>query len=191
MARPSKVDRLPPEIRDAIGELRRNGRTIDEILQHLRSLDLGEQIPRRSSLAEHIKKWDAVAARLHDSRAAAEAIMARIEDTSADNRIARFNVESLHANVMDLMSGENGEPVTLDPLDAMRISAVLKNLAAASRSDQSRYMEMKAMLDVEKAKAAKVLQAADDAVKAAGAGGDVDGLELIRKIREDIYGIYD
>ena len=48
MARPSKIDRLPQELRDAIGDLRRQGRTIDEILAHLRSLGVGDVSPWQS-----------------------------------------------------------------------------------------------------------------------------------------------
>ena len=59
--------------RDAIGDLRRQGRTIDEILAHLRTLGVADV--SRTGLGEHIRKWDAMAKALNGSRAAAEAII--------------------------------------------------------------------------------------------------------------------
>lgn len=132
MARPSKIDRLPGEIRDKIGQLRRDGRTIDEILSVLRQLEVDVS---RSGLGEHIKKIDAIGARLRESRAAAEAIMARLGE-SPDNRTARLNIELMHAGLMQLLAGgEDGESVTLDPQGAMFLARTIRDLTAASKTD--------------------------------------------------------
>lgn len=140
MARKSKVDRLPAEIRDEIGRLRENGRTIDEILDKLRELGVLETEVSRPSLGRWTKRWDETRERINSSRMAAEAIMARLEATGSDKRVAELNIAALHANVMELMAGEDGEPVTLDPKSAKTISEILKNLATAAKSDQDRIM---------------------------------------------------
>ncbi len=190
MARPSKIDRLPPEIRDAIGDLRRNGRTIDEILAHLRRLGVVENDVSRSGLGRHLQRWDAVAKRLTESRAAAEAIMARIEDQGADDRMARFNVQALHASIMELMGAEDGSPIQLDPKEAMQVSAALKNLATAAKTDQTRYAEMKELLEAERKRSEQVKQIANDAL----ASGDVSiskqdrALAALHAIRQ-AYGV--
>lgn len=183
MARPSKIDRLPQELRDAIGDLRRNGRTIDEILAHLRSLGVDDV--SRTGLGEHIKKWDAVAKRLNDSRAAAEAIMSRMEDQGADDRMARLNVQMLHASLMELQKGEDGEPAQLDPKEAGQIAKALKDLSTAARSDQVRYVEAKKLLEQERQRAEKVKKTAEDALAQAASGGRMsDAMAALQAIRE-------
>ena len=170
MGRLSKVDRLPLEIRDCIGELRRDGHTIDEILAHLRSLGVDAEQVSRTGLGRAVKKWDAVAARLHDSRSAAEAIMSRLEDPGADGRVARLNIQMLHASLMELMRGEDGEPARFDPQEAMFVSATIKNLVGAARVDQSRAIELKKLLDAERAKTERVKEAVETASKAGVTG---------------------
>jgi hypothetical protein len=180
MARPSKVDRLPPEIRDAIGDLRRRGRTIDEILAHLRAMGVGEDEVSRTGLGKAVKKWDALAARLNDSRAAAEAIMSRLEAPDSDDRVARLNIQSLHASLMELMRGEDGEPPQLTPQEAMFVSATIKNLVSAAKVDQSRYFEIKKQLAAEQAKTERL----KEAVRTAGKSG-VTG-DLISRFRVEL-----
>lgn len=186
MARPSKIDRLPTEIRDAIGDLRRQGRTIDEILAHLRTLGVDDV--SRTGLGEHIKKWDAMAKALNGSRAAAEAIMARMEDQGADDRMARLNIQMLHASLMELQRGEDGEPAKLDPKEAAQLAKAVKDLVAASRSDQIRYADTKRLLEEERAKLAKVRKATEDALASSGPGGPVDPMIALKAIRE-AYGV--
>lgn len=169
MARPSKIDRLPPEIRDAIGELRRDGRTIDEILAHLRQL--GVEDISRSGLGEHLKKWGALADRLKGSREAAEAIMARFENQGADDRMARLNIQLLQSGIMALQVGEDGEPVGLEPKEAMFLTQAVKNLVSAAKVDQSRYIELKAMLEAERERAERLQKANDELSKVGRAAG--------------------
>ena len=171
MGRLSKVDRLPPEIRDCIGELRRDGHTIDEILAHLRGLGVDPDQMSRTGLGRAVKKWDAVAARLHDSRSAAEAIMSRLEAPGADDRVARLNIQMLHASLMELMRGEDGEPARFDPQESMFLSATLKNLVGAARVDQSRAIELKKLLEEERKRAEEVKRMADEALAKAEDGG--------------------
>jgi len=180
MARPSKVDRLPPEIRDAIGDLRREGRTIDEILAHIRGMGVGEKDVSRTGLGKAVKKWDALAARLNDSRSAAEAIMSRLEAPDADDRVARLNIQSLHASLMELMRGEDGECPQFTPQEAMFVSATIKNLVSAAKVDQSRYFEVKKQLEAEKAKTERLKEAVQTAAKSGMTGN------LIQKFRVEL-----
>jgi hypothetical protein len=185
MARPSKIDRLPQELRDAIGDLRRQGRTIDEILAHLRSLGVGDV--SRTGLGEHIKKWDAVAKRLNESRAAAESIMSRMENAGADDRMMRFNVQMLHASLMELQRGEDGEPAQLDPKEAAQIAKAIKDLSAAARSDQVRYMEARKLLEQERLRVAALSKAVDDTAAALSEGG-ISG-ERAAELRRKLLGV--
>lgn len=164
MARLSKVDRLPAELRDMIGRLREGGHTIDEILAKLRELeaDVG-----RSGLGEYLKRYDAMRERLHHSRGAAQAIMAKLEDETADDRVARFNIASLHAIIMELMAGaEEGEDVKLTAKDVKFLSETMRNLATASKADIDRTerLEKRAAEKARRSAAA----AAETAAKEAG-----------------------
>jgi len=49
---PSSIDRLPPELQDTIARLRREGRTVTEIHDHLQQLDAGVS---RSAIGRHVK----------------------------------------------------------------------------------------------------------------------------------------
>lgn len=182
MARPSKIDRLPAEVREQIGRLREGGCTIDQILAKLRELDADVG---RTGLGEYIKKFDAIRDRIHNSRAAAETIMARLE-TADDDRVARLNIAALHAGVMELMGGDDGEAVVLDPKSAKLLSETMRNLASASKSDQDRIITLKRHL-------AEQVRAKVDAIagEVGAAKEPMDPLEVIRRIREDIYGIYE
>lgn len=190
MARPSKVDRLPQEIRDAIADLRRSGRTIDEILGHLRTMGGPAAEVSRSGLGAHLKKWDALAERLKGSREAAEAIMARFENQGADDRMARLNVQMLHSAILGIWNGEDGEALQLDAKEAMQLSTALKNLVQASRTDQVRYAETLKLLEEERRRAEKVREAAEAAISAAENGdtGSDDPLAALRAIRA-AYGV--
>lgn len=175
MARPSKVDRLPAELRDQIGRLRESGHTIDEILAKLQELDADVG---RTGLGNYIRKFDAIRERIHASRAAAESIVAKLDD-AGDDRVARFNIASLHASVMALMAGEDGEPVTLEPKDAKLLTEAVRNLATAAKSDVDRVSV------IEKRAAEKARRAAADVAEVAATEAGLDAqraAELRRKV---------
>ncbi|RTL99769.1 DUF3486 family protein [Ancylobacter aquaticus] len=183
MARPSKIDRLPAELRDLIGRLREGGHTIDEILAKLKELDADVG---RSGLGEHLKKFDAMRERMHRSRAAAESIMSKLEDAGTDDRVARFNVASLHASVMELMAVADSEEGGLDPKSAKLLSETLRNLATAAKGDQQRVIDLKKHLAEEARRAVEKI-----AGDVAAGGAAADPSEVLRRIREDVYGIFE
>ena len=61
MPRPSSISRLPAEIRDKIGALRAEGRTIDEIVAKLEELNVDVS---RSALGRHCKRLESVQANI-------------------------------------------------------------------------------------------------------------------------------
>lgn len=184
MARLSAADKWPSEIRELVGRLRAKGATIDAIRDKLRELDI--DIPR-STLGREIKGLDEVIANIRAGREIAEAIGTRLDDATAGS-VARANVEILQALTTKLLlasnaSGDDGA-VTLGAKDAKAYSEVLRNLASASKVDLDREIrlreELKARLD------ASLAQAEEDA-----AGGQADAVTLLKRIRQDVYGICD
>lgn len=175
MARPSKIDRLPPEIREAIGDLRRSGRTIDEILAHLRQL--GVQDVSRSGLGRHVQELDEIGERMRQQRALADALVARF-GSEPDDKLARVNLEMMHGLLFRFaMAEQKQEEVRLGPEDLMFLSSALKNIAAAGKTDVDRIQRLEKRA-AEQAKA----EAAEAAVKVAGAKGlSADTVSAIRR----------
>ncbi len=143
MARqPSSIDRLPEEVRTLIGRLRVQGRTIDEIMAHLGTLDVEIS---RSALGRHVKGLAALRERMEHSRNMAQALVDRFGDQS-DNRLQRLNLELMHSVVMQTITataeGEDGEalPVTFSPEDAMFLARSLQSLASAAKTDSDRVI---------------------------------------------------
>jgi uncharacterized protein YhaN len=170
MARPSKIDRLPFEVRDLIGRLREGGRTIDEILAKLNELDVEVS---RSGLHRHVQRWDKIRARLQESRAAAEAIMGQL-GAASDDRQARLNIELMHASLQSLLSGgEDGEVVTLDPEGAMLLSSAIRNLVTATKTNTDHALRIRKEVAAEMA--AKAEKAVDKVAAQRGLSRDTVG----------------
>lgn len=134
--RPSTISRLPEEVREKIAQLREEGRTIDEIMMALDALRVDVS---RSALGRHVKKLDSVTKDMMRARNIAAAIGRSFGDTET-SKVARTNVEILHSLVMQLMiggdgEGEDGQPVKLDPKDAMFLATAMEKMAKASKTD--------------------------------------------------------
>lgn len=134
MARKSTIERLPAEVRETIGRLRERGRTIDEILVKLQELDVDVS---RSALGRHVQKLDAIGEQIRRSRAVSEALIERFGE-GEESRAARFNVELMHSMIMDLLAGEDGEEVKLDPKSAMFLADALAKLSRAHKTEVDR-----------------------------------------------------
>ncbi len=142
MGRVTKIDRLPAEIKAAIGQLRRSGHTIDEILAHLRSL--GVQDIGRSSLGEHIKKQiDEIGAEMRRERALAEALVSGLGDIT-DDKLARLNVELAQGAVMKLQIALRERGSNLDAAEIELMSRAMRNVSAAAKIDFDRSEKIEA-----------------------------------------------
>lgn len=140
MARPSSISRLPSEIREAIGRLRQDGRTIDEILAKLRELDVDVS---RSALGRHVQVLDKLGERLRQSRALAEGLARGLGDKPAD-AVTRANIELMHDAVFNLLQdaamaedeeGEALRAMVRSPKAAALLAETLERLVKASRGN--------------------------------------------------------
>jgi hypothetical protein len=172
MQRPSKVDRLPPEIREKISDLRERGFTIDEIMAQLTALPIAPQdLPSRSGLHRHVQGLDSIAEKLQRSRAVAEALVRRLGD-APENRAARLNIELMHSVVTDVMMAAseaqaNGQAATFDPEQVMLLAKSLDHLARAAKGDAE--LTIKLREQVRKELEAEMRQKLESA--SAGKGG--------------------
>lgn len=150
MPRPTSIDRLPAEIRELIGRLRRDGRTIDEIRGKL--LELEVAIPR-STLGREVQRIDALGELLQEQRHMAETLASRFED-QPDDRTARFNVEVMQALLSRLMADQVRQ-VELDPKEVKFLTESLRNLAQAAKADVDREIRVRDQVARQAAKAAE------------------------------------
>lgn len=180
MAQPSSIDKLPEEFREEIGKLRVQGRTIDEILAHLRLLDVNVS---RSALGRHLKGMEALKERLKHSREMALALVDRFGE-QPDNKVAQLNLEMLHAIVLQVATAteetEDGEtrPVTFTPEDAKFLAQALNQLAGAAKTDTAR------IIAVQRETAKSAANKAEEAMKSRGFSG-----ETVDFIKNQVLGV--
>lgn len=142
--RRSTVAKLPPELREEIGRLREGGKTIDEILQHLREMSAEAEVSR-SALGRHVQWLDQEAEDLRRSRRIAEYLHGAVDD-GKDALTARVNIEYLHNEMYELLrimrqSAREAEAEGQKPDVAGRAKAVmaigrtLANVTRAARTN--------------------------------------------------------
>jgi hypothetical protein len=183
VARPSLIARLPADIRELIGRLRQDGRTIEEIRVKLLELDVAVS---KSALGKHTKKLDAIGEQIRRSRAIGEALIAKLGE-APEHRTARLNIELMHSLVMDLLAGEDGQPVQLTPESAMLLSRALRDLAASAKSDAELEVKLRKEL---RGKVEKSLAKVEHNLGSAEAAGVPIAPEaVLKRIREEVYGI--
>ena len=137
MARLSSIDALPGEIQAEIGRLRQNGRTIDEILAHLRALD-GIRPPSRSALGG--AHPGARRGGRENARAAGRWREALVREmgTAPESQAARLNIELMHTAILDLfMQADDGADANAprEPGDIHDLSKALDHLARAAKAN--------------------------------------------------------
>lgn len=140
MPRQSTIRKLPPKIRDHIGALMDQGRTLDEIVAKLAELDVRVS---RSALGRYKQHIDKVSERIRRSREVAEALVRNLGE-EPESKTARLNIELMHSVVLDMLSqinsdGETDEDgntvLTLDPMGAMLMAKSLDHLSKAAAKD--------------------------------------------------------
>lgn len=189
MARPSKIDRLPSEVREKIGELRRDGSTIDEIMAKLAELGRADDVSR-SALGRHVQTLDKLGEKLRRSRAMAEGLARGLGDKPADE-VTRASIELLHNAVFELLQdagmaeGEEGEAakaLVRNPQAAKFLAETIEKLVKASTHN----VEF-----VEKIEARSATKAKGQAAAAAETVAKEAGLSaaLITTIKRSILGV--
>lgn len=177
MPRKSTIKRLPPAVRERIGALLEQGRTLDEILEALAGLDV--QVSR-SALHRYKQHIDKVGERIRRSRAVAEALVQRLGD-APESKTARMNVELMHSVILDIVSNaeagptddgaEGGDDSPLNPMGAMLLAKALDHLSKAAKTDA----ELIARIREEATKVAtrKAATTMSDVGRKAGVSGEV------------------
>jgi len=187
MVRPSTIARLPGEIREAIGRLRDQGRTLDEILNHLQGMEVTVS---RSALGRHVQQMDKVGERLRRSRAISEALVRQLGD-APESQTARLNIEMMHSFLFDFLASaeegaEEGSEAALahvrDPKSVALMAEAVQRLTTASRNNAD-YVARLEDRAAAKAKAGAA-RAAEAVAREKGLSADT-----VRAIKASILGV--
>lgn len=157
--RPSKIDRLPEEVREMIGKLRRNGRSIDDIMRKLGELDLDAlgisdtDMPSRACVGRHVQELDALAEEMRRQKTIAEAMVERglVID---QGQTAKLNISLAHGLLTRLLFN-NGSVTTLDAEEAMFVCRSIQSLTSSAKADTDRELKVRQQLAKEAAEAAR------------------------------------
>lgn len=190
MARASSIDQLPETVRAEIGRLRQNGRTIDDILAHLRKMD-GIAPVSRSALGRHLQHMEKLGERIRRSRQVAEALVKELGD-APESQAARVNIELIHNAVLELfMNAEDGDgeidaagkaALAGNPEGVMMLAKALDHLTRAS----SKNMEF-----IRLAEDRATAKAKREAAQAVDTVGREKGLTAatVQSIKAAIFGV--
>jgi len=178
MARPSKIDRLPPDIRERIGALRQDGHTIDEIHAVINTalVELGAEPVSRSGLGRHLQDLDALGEEMRQQRVVAAALVDKF-GAEPDDKLFRLNVELMQGLLLKAnVAARAGGAVALEGQELMFLTSALKNIATASKTDTERVER------IERRAADLAKRAAASAAAAVGAerGMSKDTIEAIK-----------
>jgi hypothetical protein len=187
MPRKGTIDRLGPEVRDAIGRLLDEGCTLDQILAHLENMSVEVS---RSSLGRYTQRLAQAGEKLRRSRTVAEALVRKLGD-QPESKTARLNIELLHGAILDLFMAEDDDATVSpegkaalkgSPMGAMMLAKALEHLTKASRHD----VEF-----IERAEKRAAERAKKDAAKAVEAVARQRGLtaETLDAIKAGIFGV--
>lgn len=175
---PSTIDRLDPEVRELIAQLRIDkGFTIDEIRAALVKIIGEDRVPSRSALGRHVRGLAEVSADLRETQIYAEAL-AREAGSKTGNQLLDMNAQLLQANMFKLMLAEReGEGILLSPKEAKEFSEALRNVALMRKTEQDVIAKAE-----QRAAEKERLASADKATSAARAKGlSKDTVNAIRK----------
>ena len=143
--RPSTIDRLEKPIREEINRLRiDDGKTIDEILAHLKTMGGPAASVSRSALGRHVVSIEKVGERIRELRGVAEGISKAVGE--GDNaKVAALNRELTHSILMRVATAtdERGDDVQFSPAEANFIAMALHHLASAEKVDVERVLRVR------------------------------------------------
>lgn len=189
--RPSTVARLPPAVREEISRLRESGRTIDEIMGHLRLMDV--RTVSRSAMGRYVQRLDAAGERLRRTRMITEGLKSKLAETP-ESQLTSVNVELLQSWIYDFLSsaddeGEDGDAakkVLRDPKNLAKWSEAVERLTKASRHNLE-FVARAEQRAADRARKAALDQAAAEAERGARQAGL--SAEAASALRRSVLGL--
>lgn len=153
----SRIQQLPPAIKDVLDRLLRRNVSQSEILQRLEPLlaEAGESPLSKSSLSRYAVRMEAVGARMREARAVAEAWTAGATDIDSESRLGRHIIEMLRTlafdHVISLDPGDTETPLSAQAINDLALAVQrLENAAdLTSRREREIRREVAAQAETE------------------------------------------
>ncbi|WP_319519648.1 DUF3486 family protein [uncultured Martelella sp.] len=188
----SKIDLLPEECDDVVAwaaqELANRDRTQTDIYPEFRDKLLAIQgeygvafdIPSFTAFNRYSVKLAQMTRRLEQTREIARTISERM-DAEASDELTLIAAEAIKTLVFELLTagGESG----VDPKGAMQLANALRAATQAQGVSTSRRHKVEAEFKAKVGQAMDAIEGQEDKLTP-------DGKEALRRIREDIYGIF-
>ena len=183
MAARSSIDQLPAEIRDAVHEAIRDGAFIDDIVARIRELG-GDA--SRSAVGRYVKKANDLVRRQRDADRVAE-IWVRELGERPEGRTGRLAIETLRTLAMHAAVDLGDREGEIDPEEIGTLALALRRIESAGKLSADRE------LAIRREAASQARDTVDRKLAEAEESVDrtADPRDVLRRIREDVYGIFD
>jgi len=194
-SRKATIGTLPPEIRAELDRLFRDGRhTIDQIVTHLRGL--GADVSR-SAVGRARKTYEERLSRYREAQEVAGVWVTKMgEDPKGD--VGQLCAEMLKTvafqTLSDMVDGpaeadDGGTPPSATPADIMLLAKAIKDLEGAKKTSVDTALKVRKELAAQIDRKLRTIEA--DAATAVETDPVEARLALLRRVREEIYGIVD
>lgn len=174
----SRISRMPAAIRGEIERLIVEGKTIDEITAHLRTLDSPAS---RSAVGRYVRDEGPTLRRLRAARMLTDSWWEQIK-ADPEGRVGRLVAASLQAAAATSLDAIHEGDAPPDPRDLHYLARALRDVGAsedaAVRRERALRERITAVLDKQESEAP------------AGDAGAAKR-EALRRIREDVYGLFE
>lgn len=185
----SSIDLLPdealPHVRTALAALNENRRTQEDIREelNLNLLALGLQPISKSAFNRKALRLASVGRRLAETRAITETLADRLGPGETDE-LTVMVAETIKTLVFEMLEASEGGR-GIDPRGTMELARALQ--AAVSAQKLSTERRQKVVADI-RDRIDKAVDAVEGQMEGAAAP---DGQAVLKRIREDIYGIFE
>jgi len=161
--RKSTVRVLPPEIREEVDRLLKDGRrTLDQIVEHLRRMDVGVS---RSALGRYAQDYAEEMAALREVQEVSKAFAQELGDL--DNDSSRYLVQMVQAVAAKVVRPQlKGDGPSMDSRDLMFMARAIKDLVGTNKL--SAEMEMKIREDAKRQERERLAAELEDLGKSKG-----------------------
>jgi len=182
MGRRSNVSLLPEPIREVAERLLREGRTVDEITDTLKTL--GAEVSRSG-----VGRWKVGAEkalkRFRDVQALGATWAKSLKD-DPEGKVGRLLIEIGKANVLDNMlqaaDGEDGQPAPMETKDLFFLSMAAKNFESAGKINADREFKIRAEV------AREIKEKAGNAVEQLGKSQGLSK-DVVAQLRAAVIGV--
>ncbi len=176
MGRRSSIAKLPQDIREWVEQLIRNGRTIDDIVAHLKTMDANLPVSR-SSVGRFKQNYEASLARYRDAQAVAGQWVTVFRE-SPESDVGALIAEMLKTLAFQTMSTMGEDETPVDPQSLMFLGKAIRDVISATSINEDR---------IAKAVARALQQAASAAEAVARQAGLSDA--MVNEFRKKILGV--